>query len=108
MRTLTAEQVNFIHENYLPDAAEGMLNPENADKVLAFIERASEGGITLTYPQAFWANKGVAIYEKDGEKRMFSDSTLAGLAPLTAEDSDGDWQEWLEHAKLVKRVEGWK
>ena len=58
MRTLNDEQIKSIRENYAADAAEAMLNPENADQVLAYVERAAEQGVVITYAQAFWANKG--------------------------------------------------
>lgn len=108
MRTLNDEQIKIIKENYTADAAGAMLNPENADKVLEYVERAAEQGVVISYNQAFWANKGVAVYVSDNRLRIFSDSTLAGLTPLVAAYAEGDWQEWLKGADLVVRVEGWK
>ena len=108
MKTLTEEQIKNIKENYSADAAEAMLNPDNADKVLEYVERAAEQGVVITYNQAFWANKGVAVYVRDNRLRMFADSTLAGLTPLVAAYAEGDWQEWLKGADLVVRVEGWR
>lgn len=107
MRTLTNEQIESIKENYTADVAEAMLNPENADKVLAYVERAAMLGVVISYNQAFWANKGVAVYVKDNHLRIFSDSTLSGLTPLVAAYAEGDWQEWLKDAKPVVRVKGW-
>lgn len=108
MRTLSKEQIESIKGNYTADAVEAMLNPENVDKVLAYIERAAEQGVVITYNQAFWANKGVAVYVKDNHLRIFADSTLAGLTPLVAAYAEGDWQKWLKGAEMVVRVEGWK
>lgn len=107
MRTLNDEQIKSIRENYTADAAEAMLNHENADKVLAYVERAARLGVVISYSQAFWANKGVAVYVKDNHLRIFSDSTLSGLTPLAAEYAEGDWQEWLKDAKPLVRVKGW-
>lgn len=108
MRTLTKEQIESINKEYTADAAEAMLNLENADKVLSYVERAAEQGVVLTYNQAFWANKGVAVYVKDNHLCIFSDSTLSGLTPLSAAYAEGDWQDWLKDAKPVIRVKGWK
>ncbi len=107
MRTLNDEQINRIRENYTADVAEAMLNPENVGKVLAYVERAAEQGVVITYSQAFWANKGVAVYVNDNHLRIFADSSLSGLTPLVAAYAEGDWRKWLKDAKLVVSVDGW-
>lgn len=107
MRTLTKEQIDCIRENYTADAVEAMLNPENVDKVLDYVERAAECGVAITYNQAFWGNKAVEVYVLDNHLRVFMDSSIGGLQPLSEADAKGDWGEWLKRAYRMVRVEGW-
>lgn len=107
MRILTTEQIDYIKSNYTADAAEAMLNPESADKVLAYVERAAEQGVVITYAQAFWANKGTEVYFRDNQLRVFADSSVGGLQPLNEASAKGDWREWLKRAWRAVRVEGW-
>lgn len=109
MRTLTEDQKRYIVENYSKSIAESMLSEEVAEKVLAYIARAEEAGIYLSYPQAFWNNVAVMVYDKDGEQRTFGMWSFTDeAAPLRSKDAEGDWQSWLKQADLVIKVKGWK